>query len=170
MLPGTRRGSHSAALLAAILALATVTGCAADTPPFQTGNLIGPSEVPAAWQEALDNAPGELPDGPVWPVDPPAYLLEEDSQTEEDLPAMMLSGYWLCAWEVEYVDALSTENSADAERALDAVKRYAELPVVKKNFIDLQLWYTTVAQKAIDGDPTGIENDVLNCRPNLEMR
>lgn len=82
---------------------------------------------------------------------------------------MMISDYWLCAWEVEYLDALSRQDDAVAERALDLVKQYAELPVVEKNFIDLPAWYASVVEQAVDGDPTGIENDVLYCQANLEM-
>lgn len=169
MPPHARRRPHSTAALAALLALGALTGCAVDTPPADGGVLIEPNEVPAAWQEAIDDAPGELPDGLVWPSAPPADLLEEGSLTEADLPAMMISDYWLCAWEVEYLDALSRQDDAVAERALDLVKQYAELPVVEKNFIDLPAWYASVVEQAVDGDPTGIENDVLYCQPNLEM-
>jgi hypothetical protein len=71
---------------------------------------------------------------------------------------------WLCSWEREYLEANAAQDSIREATAVDALGKWTSIPWVAKHFIDPgQDWTKDVLTPAQNGDPTGVQQDFLNC-------
>jgi hypothetical protein len=136
--------------------LAALAGC---TP--------GPSPTPSAsenpvvteYRATVRTFPLDLPSGVGFPADPPAGLLE--GQSERGVGAGAAYFYWLCAWEGDYLTAQRAGDAARTSAALGALAKWPDTSYVKTYVSDPDHgWWTNVLEPAQRGDPSGVEGDV----------
>ena len=166
-----RRAKGSAGGVAALVAAAGIvclvgvglatSGAIAGAPPSQEtlDRFLGPGEVPEQWASDLEAFPKELPPGIGWPSSVPSFLTAKGTMSEKGLPAITLAFYWACAWENHYLEGISSDNSGAQELALTQLGEFSSIPAVRVSFPDEPVWYKTVVEPALQGDPGPIRSD-----------
>lgn len=104
--------------------------------------LLSANEVPQAWRDATAAIHEPLPEGVVFPAQPPAFFDPDDPQTPEAfvpaLPQQIAARWWRCAWIASARDAVPSQRVAATDRAESMVDRWYEMDGVKgdANFSD----------------------------------
>lgn len=110
--------------------------------PSASTQFVTADEVPEAWRDATAAIHEPLPDGVVFPAQPPAFFDPDDPQTPEAfvpaLPKQIAARWWRCAWIASARDAVPAQRVAATKRAESMVDRWYEMDGVKgdANFSD----------------------------------
>ncbi|WP_152998169.1 hypothetical protein [Curtobacterium luteum] len=116
--------------------------------------LLSLDQVPGAWRHATAAIHEPLPEGFVFPAQPPAFFDPDDPQTPEAfvpaLPKQIAARWWRCAWIASARDAVPAERVAATERAESMVDRWYEMDGVKgdANFSDYDARMRAAAEAA----------------------
>ena len=105
-----------------------------------------------------------LPSGVDWPESLPSNLLEKGVGMEWNVPRSVVSFYWLCAWEDDYVNGVAAGDAGRAADAIVQIEQFVDLPFYQEQFEDpTNIWYSTVVDAAKKGSLEGIKTDLNGC-------
>jgi hypothetical protein len=140
----------------------------------QAPKFLSAEEVPAAFDEAVQNFPRSLPESAKWPDEAPSSLTTSSEVTakgeplevfsEEGLPAITAAFIWQCAWQSEYFAAVDAEDEDRASEALDELEAFMSIPIVQTNYIDPdEYWLKQVVEPARAGDDAQLRQEFMSC-------
>ncbi len=159
---GTRRTRliAASAATALVLGLGAIGAASANSDPKPDSptpeGFLSSLETAAAWDRAVEAFPLALPKGTAWPSTAPASLLKTNEVYEEGFVEGTTAIYWACAWEASYLAATDDESR---QLSLASLSEFEKLPIIEKNFPDVDLWVKHVLAPAYEGDSTGIKQD-----------
>lgn len=157
-----------------VLALASVgilsVGANAEQGPTRMYTF---DEAVERFPEVARSFEAELPRGIDWPTELPSDVVASAAVGEVAIEPSFLETtaafHWLCAWERELLDASEADDGSRARVAVHQVARFADLEWYAEHYDDPgRVWFERVAEPALRGDLSGVEEDVAGCRSAVD--
>lgn len=144
--------------MAILTAPALLVGCSAEEEEFRSQD-----EISEEYAESVEDL--TLPEGAEFPgIREP----EEETVYAEGVGLVDSQWHWLCAWQVEWLEAFAQGDEPRATVALDELGKAPDMEFFSEEYLDDggRQAFADRYDRAQLGDPSGMQRDVdLNCQP-----